>query len=100
MRTGRPTKLTPALQAQIVLALQSGAYVETAAAFAGVDKVSLYAWLKRGRKQRRGLFRDFLNAVEKAMAEADLRDLTMINKAAAKYWQAATWRLERKHPKQ
>jgi hypothetical protein len=34
-----------------------------------------------------------------ASAEADLRDLIMINKAAAKYWQAAAWYLERSDPK-
>jgi transposase len=100
MRTGRPTKLTPALQATIVLALQSGAYVETAAAFAGVDRQSLFSWMKRGRKQKRGIYHDFLGAVEKAMADAELRDLTVINKAAsAGIWQASAWRLERKFPK-
>jgi transposase-like protein len=94
----RPTKLSPELQQRIVQALSAGAYVETAAAMAGVSKQTLYSWLKRGADQAQGPFREFLDAVEKAQAEAEVRDIALIAKAAQTQWQAAAWRLERKFP--
>jgi transposase len=96
---GRPTKLTKELQAKIVQAIEAGNYIETAAAYAGVDKVSLYAWMKKGHHEpENGLHREFLNAVQKALAAAEVRDVTLLAAAAEESWQAAAWRLERKFP--
>jgi transposase len=95
-RPGRPTKLTPELQDRIVALLRAGNYIETAARFCDVDKVTLYAWLKRGNRQANGPFREFLNAVERAQAEAEIRDLEVIRQEPS--WQARAWRLERKFP--
>ena len=81
-KKGRPTKLTPEAQAAIVHQLELGNYVETAAIVSGVSKVSLYDWLKRGEKQKSGVFREFLNAVLKAQAFAETRDLDVIDRAA------------------
>jgi transposase len=97
MRTGRPTKLTTDLQERIVQLLRAGNYIETACSFCDIDKPTLYAWLKRGNRQRAGIYRDFLNATERAIAEAEIRDLEEIRKA--KDWTAKAWRLERKFPK-
>jgi transposase len=97
---GRPTKLTPALQDKIVQAIRAGNYMETAAAYAGIHKDTLYAWLKRGARERspHSPYRQFSDAVEKALAEAEVRDVALIAKAAEREWQAAAWRLERKFP--
>lgn len=94
---GRPSKLTPEIQEKIVQAIRAGNYIETAAAYAGIDKTTLYDWLKRGARAKTGKYREFSNAVEKALAEAEVRDVAIIAKAAEKHWQAAAWRLERKH---
>lgn len=97
-KMGAPTKLTPDVQKAILAYIRAGAYVETAAAAAGIDKTTFYDWLKRGAAQRKGIYRDFSNAVEKAQAEAEIRDIARIDKAASDgVWQAAAWRLERKH---
>lgn len=111
--TGRPTKLNAKLQEQIVLMLKMGNYTETAAAFAGINKDTLYQWLKRGRKEisRVGegehgrkvsktekIYVDFTDAVEKAMAEAEARDNLIIYTAGKNDWRASAWRLERKYP--
>lgn len=98
MRTGRPCKLTPPLQAKICELIAAGAYVETAAAYVGVSKVTLYEWMRKGNGQTTGRFRDFLNAVEKALATAEIRDIAVIGKAAQVCWTAAAWRLERRAP--
>lgn len=114
---GRPTKLTKELQDKICLYLKYGNYVETAAAACGVSKVILYAWLKRGTEHKApGIYKDFLNAIEKAQAEAETRDLVNIENSASgsaavfdsngnqiraerkSNWTASAWRLERRHP--
>lgn len=96
--SGRPTKLTPEIQAKIVEALRAGNYIETAAAYAGINKTTLYDWLKRGARDKSGPYHTFSNAVEKAMADAEMRDVLLIANAAKENWQAAAWRLERKYP--
>ena len=96
---GRPCKLTPELHAEIVKWLEVGNYIETAASLAGIDKKSIYTWLKRGHQEKKGIFRDFLYAVKKAEAKSETIDLMTIRRAAEKNWQAAAWRLERKYPK-
>jgi hypothetical protein len=94
----RPEKLTPEVQQKIVDSLRMGNYIETASAYAGINKTTLYDWLKRGARENRGKYRVFSNAVEKAMAEAEMRDVALIAQAAKENWQAAAWRLERKYP--
>ena len=110
--TGRPTKLTPEKQEEIVKYLRAGNYVETAAAYAGLSKASVYNWMRRGRREierveddpRRKIreeeqpYVDFLYAVEKAQARAEITSVALINRASETQWQAAAWRLERKHP--
>lgn len=93
----RPTKLTPKLQEQVVGYLRAGAYVETAAAAAGIARDTLYVWLRRGARGD-APYADFAQAVEHAQALAELRDVAIIGKAAETQWQAAAWRLERKLP--
>ena len=122
-------RLTDEVMKKICNSLRAGAYIETACALAGVSKVSLYAWLKKGNDKPNSIYGEFLNAVDKAQAEAEMRDLINIDNSAMgrKYeyerdangklvmnqngdpilitqgqqasWQASAWRLERKHPK-
>lgn len=97
---GRPTALTPAVEERIILAVRRGNYIETAAAFAGISKDSLYEWLKRGAREPDSAYAAFSDALEKALAEAEMSDLARIEKAAVEgTWQAAAWRLERRNPK-
>jgi hypothetical protein len=99
MAGGRPTKLTAEIQATICEVIQSGCYLETAAAFVGLDRGTIYRWLKKGARSRRGPYRAFADAVRRAMAQAEIRDLLHIRKAGEFHWQAAAWRLERRYPK-
>jgi len=94
---GRPTKLTPLIQEEVCKALKAGMYMETAAAYAGIDKDTLYDWLKKGARGESPEHAKFSDAVKRAVAEAELTDLLMIKKAASEgTWQAAAWRLERR----
>ena len=88
-KDGRPTKYNDEVVSKIL------AFVR-----AGNNKDTLYDWLRRGAKNEQP-FKDFSDACERAMAEADMIDLSDISKAArAGSWQAAAWRLERRNPKQ
>lgn len=109
---GRKTDLTPEMEARVAQLLKAGNYFETTAVLVGKSKVTLYSWIRRGRKERRRLevnpkakesrseapFLAFLNAVEKAQAHAEVVDVAAISAGARVSWQAAAWRLERKFP--
>lgn len=110
-RVGRPTKLTAAIQKTICEKLGEGAYIETAAAYAGVAKPSLYAWMKRGVRVLQAIekgeeisnedyaYAQFMNAVEKADAAGELGHFKNIATAGKESWQASAWILERKNQK-
>jgi hypothetical protein len=98
-RRGRPSKLTPQVCQKIVDALRAGNFIQTAAEYAGVDRSTVHDWLRRGKRERQGQYRDFVEQVRKAEADSEVRDLAIISKAALEgTWQAAAWRLERKFP--
>lgn len=104
---GRPTIFTPALGAEIAALIEAGNYAETAAAVSGISKDTLYRWLKKGARQLRISKREgtpptdlakWSGAVELAAAVSESNDVARIGAAARASWQAAAWRLERKHP--
>ncbi len=94
----RPTKLNDEVQRKIVDLVRVGNFLETAAEAAGLERRTVTRWLTRGSEEESGPFREFREAVEKAQAESESRDVALIAKAAKDDWQAAAWRLERKFP--
>ena len=96
---GRPTKLTPQVQARIVQAIVGGNDITVAAAYAGIHKAQFYRWLEKGEQQQQGIYRAFRDAIQKAQADAETRNVALIAKAAQEgTWTAAAWWLERKYP--
>ena len=93
---GRPDDLTPEIHEKIVNLVRAGNYVETAAACVGIVKSTFYEWLKKGARKEEEKYIDFSNAIYKAQAESEARDVLTVSKATDKHWQAAAWRLERK----
>lgn len=106
---GRPTKFTPERREKIIQLIKAGNYLETATQAAGIDYSTFRNWMNRGedalQRQSDGdkltkvekEFVDFVEHIQKAEAEAEARNLMIINKAASDSWQAAAWYLERKH---
>lgn len=94
------SKLTRKAIADLVTVLEKGAYIETAAAFTGVHKDTFYEWMKRGRRDiadgKRSLYRELVDAVEKAHADFEVAALTRLG--GEDQWQATAWRLERRFP--
>ena len=118
---GRPTKLTAVLQEQILDAVLAGNYIETAAQVAGINKTTLYRWLRRAEdleavalEQARGdepeeldvyahtdpaewVYLDFRHALKSAEAFAEVGLLERV-RGAGEGWQAFMTVLERRHP--
>lgn len=110
----RPSLLTPERSQRIAELVSAGNNVDTAAAAAGISEATFYDWMARGRAERERLaagkrskpkaseeiYLQFLEAIEKARAEAEARLVLLIHKAAQepRTWQAAAWLLERRTP--
>lgn len=97
-------KLTDEVIDKIVSAVAVGNYMETAAAFAGVLKVTLYLWLRKGREDREkgktartSKYIKLMDGLEQAVALAEMNDLENIGRHALKDWKASAWRLERRN---
>lgn len=88
---GRPPKLDDKTKERIQTALSTGAYKETAAALAGINKDTLYTWLRQGTEALRKAgwnltnvptsdrpYAEFSDFMEKAMREGEANLLTTV----------------------
>lgn len=113
--TGRPTKCTPELAAELARYLRAGNWVETACAMCGVSRRLFYIWLARGEselehqaeggkpRKREAVYLEFFHTVTRARAEAEVASVARIRKAAMSDGNAGDpqqdqWWLERAHP--
>jgi transposase len=95
---GRKTKLTPAVQAAVIKALEAGNYFAVACEVAGIGERTGYRWLERGEKATSGPYRQFWQSVKIAEAKAEASAVQSVRKAMATQWQAPMTFLERKFP--
>ena len=93
---GRVTILTQQVQDKMVEAIEMGNYAPTAAEYAGIATSTHYNWLKLGEKGE-SPYVEYLEAIKKAEAIAEVRNVGIIQNAAINTWTAAAWYLERKH---
>lgn len=91
-------KITREMVTVLCAALEEGHYREVACRLAGIDRKTLLNWLKRGSREKNGLYRELFEAVERAEAKAEEFHLKNIKDASKKNWFASAWYLERKHP--
>ena len=88
---GRPTKRTPEREQRLLDALRAGNTRGHACVYAGFEQHSFQRWMLR--------YAHFAQAVEKAEADAIVRHVANIAKAAADgQWTASAWWLERRYP--
>lgn len=99
--------LTPEVQEAICSTIARGEFFDSASVLAGIPKGTSLHWLQRGRTAVRDnrahlkserVYVEFAEAVDKARAQADSRDLAMIALASKKDWKAAAWRLRARNP--
>ena len=95
---GRQSKLNAERQARLCEALRAGNTRAAAADYAGIGERTLYRWIRRGEDEGNGEYWRLWQAVKKAEADAEVRNVAIIQQAAKKTWQAAAWWLERRRP--
>lgn len=93
----RPAKLSKEIIAKIHDGLVAGNYIDTACEYAGIAPASYYRWMKEAEADDAPeLLLEFRESVKSARAEAEYRNVALIQQAAQKgTWQAAAWWLER-----
>jgi hypothetical protein len=96
-RVGRPSKLAPDVLATILAHVRRVGFTKHAARAAGIGQSTFHDWMRRGRAEAAGEYRDFYEAVTAARAQAAQTLLGHV--AGAEDWRAAAWLLERLFPK-
>lgn len=92
-------KLNADRQARLVEALKSGNTRRASAEYAGIGESTFYRWMERGEAATSGKYKELWEAVKKAEADAEVRNVALIQRAAnGGTWQAAAWWLERRKP--
>jgi hypothetical protein len=98
---GRPTKLTPELQAELCRMLEDGCGRDDAAEAANIHRSTFYQWMADGEANPDSIFSDFSDAIKRAESICATRNARIIRVAAEEgNWQAAAWWLERKRKKE
>ena len=82
----------------ILKARKSGLNQKECAEVAGINESTLYKWLNKGKKAKRGKYRDFYNDFQMAKNKNKLFHLKKIHEAEA--WTASAWYLERVYPEE
>jgi hypothetical protein len=90
--------LTPDVQHRICSAIEAGNYYEAACAYGGVTYQTFQNWLARGEAARSGIYFDFLEAVKKAEANAEVTVVAQWRQQIPANWQAARDFLARRFP--
>lgn len=110
--TGRPSKATDEVFKKITDAVKAGVWIEQAAHLASIHPSTLYDWVSKGERAREMeeitgkamsdadlRLAEFSESLKRARAEAEARNVSLIQKAAQDgTWQAAAWYLERSAP--
>jgi len=100
--TGRPKALTQEKQDQLCNFLREGNHIIPACAYTGLGSSTYYKYMALADEPNPPQWAvEFADAVKKARAEAELRNVQQIQKAATepKHWTASAWFLERSYPK-
>ncbi len=125
-RKGYYPKFKPKTKKALLEALSAGATQKRACFLAGINRTTLYSWLKKGRERPGSKFHKFFLKVKEIEAREEINNLALIRKAAQggnKYnetkvvlseqkgrelttvtkttlptWTAAAWILERRFP--
>ena len=93
----RPTKLTKEVSAAICESVKIGATYEDAAGAAGIAYSTYNEWVQRGKAEKRGVYAEFVEALDIANAECGRNMAHVIQQAAAKGdWKAAESWLRRR----
>jgi transposase len=110
-RGAKPPSINDRKVQDLIKALQYGNYMDTACKLAGVGVTTAYRWINEGAEEtnriaagltpdpKRAPYVEIMEGIEKARAESEARNVSVIQKAAQDgTWQASAWWLERTRP--
>lgn len=105
---GRSSKLNKDTLAKICEYVKAGNTFKHSVQACGISEAAFYNWMKRGKDAQESgskakadqIYIELVESIKKAEAEAIVRNVAVINKAAQKTWQAAAWYLERRRPEE
>lgn len=101
MPRGRKSKLNAKMIQELARHIKAGNFAMVACEYMNIGKSAYYDWLATGRKDKENgissLYSELVDAIKSAEAEAEMRNVNIIQNAALNTWQAAAWYLERKH---
>lgn len=92
------SKFTAASRRRVLDALRAGNYSTVAARYAGIHPRTLRRWLRRGREEKSGPFRDFHEDARRALAFAEVRAVAVLRRQMQSNWRAALEYLSRRYP--
>src|SRR5262249_43526879 len=98
MAGGRPSKLTPELQEAICKSIREGNCLSTACRCARISYRTFRNWMVKGRKAKKGQFRQFFQAIDQAEAESEAAAVKAWQSQIPRNWQAAMHWLARRFP--
>lgn len=97
---GRPTKFTAETKEKLLIAIRKGAPYELACNYARLDVSTLYNWKEKAEVDKLPEYIQFFEDLKEAEGQTSLIWLDKIDKAMNEgAWQAAAWKLERRHNK-
>ena len=82
MKAGRNTKLTPELVRQFCKFVENGNTNVDACNLLEISTSSFYDWKAKGKRQARGIHRDFVDELEKSRRRYKMRRREIVNRAA------------------
>jgi hypothetical protein len=93
--------LMPTVKPGLIKLLKTGTPIKQACAAVGISNGTFYLWMDKGKKAKKGQYKEFYEEVEKAKGEFVARNVAIIQKAGMDgTWQASAWLLERTHPEE
>lgn len=81
-RNRTPDKLTPEVQKVVIDSIAAGVPQRQAADRAGIHEWTIWKWMKRGKEDKTGVYRQFFQAMKKAEADRLAASVARIGKAA------------------
>jgi hypothetical protein len=95
---GQPTKFTQEVKDKLIVAIKKGATYELACNYAGICYITLLNWRKLANEKEIPAYIQIFRDLKEAEGHTALIWLDKIDKAMADgCWQAAAWKLERRH---
>jgi hypothetical protein len=90
--------LTPELAERFATALAVCWHLSVAADFVGIPRRTAHHWIRRGRREKRGIYRRLLLTLREKLAQREALCLAAILEAGKTNWTANAWILERRWP--